>query len=236
MNRLTLVFLVFISLVLSTIGSPTISSSQKPANEQLGIEITTNTCSEVLYFPVGLTRGKGLIATVPVRDGGEVTAVRIIPVMEEGKIRFDAILLSGPYSELPPRRGVNKLQILKVLSRIAAAGETRIISDDTNSDSWAVTIRAVPLREPLAASTGKPHAVRTSAQDETAGCGCAYCHDLRVCPSRGNCIETTCGSICCPNGEALLALDQVETKRKTDYPRQGSNLRPFAPEANALIH
>ena len=29
---------------------------------------------------------------------------------------------------------------------------------------------------------------------------------------------------------------RIYTKGKIDYPRQGSNLRPFAPEANALIH
>ena len=29
---------------------------------------------------------------------------------------------------------------------------------------------------------------------------------------------------------------RIEYEREIDYPRQGSNLRPFAPEANALIH
>ena len=215
MKVLTLAGLVLISLLLSSIASPIVSSPQRQANEQLGIEITTNTCPETLYFPVGLTRAKGLVATVPVRDGGNVTAVRIIPVMEEGKIRFDAFLLSGPYSETMPRRGLNQLRIIKALSRLAAFGETRIIRDETNESPWSVTIRAVTLREPLAASGEKPQFVRTVvAQDDDKGCGCAYCHDLRVCPNRGSCIETTCGSICCPYGEAdigLLNFSEVTT-------------------------
>jgi hypothetical protein len=208
MKILTLASLLFTSILLSTVGSPTISSPQKQiisspqkqSHEQLGIEITSNTCSEVLYLPVGLTRGKGLIATIPVRDGGDVTAVRIMPVMQEGKIRINAMLLSGPFSETPPRR-MNKLQIVQVNSLSAEAGETRVIRDDTNNSPWSVTIRAVPLREPFADSTEQPQFLKIRAQDDSkAGCGCAYCHELRVCPSRGNCIDTTCGSICCPNG------------------------------------
>ncbi|HEY6803345.1 MAG TPA: hypothetical protein VI306_07185 [Pyrinomonadaceae bacterium] len=196
MTRLTLVCLALISILLSST-----LASKKHSIEQLGIEITTNSCSEVLYLPVGLTRQKGLVATVPIRDGGNVSAVRIVPVMEAGKIRFDAILLTGNFSETPPRHGLNQLHPLKIVSRLAAAGETRIVNDDTNNSSWSVTIRAVPLREPVAAFKEKMGFVRASAQDDDKSCGCAYCHDLRVCPNRGSCIDTTCGSICCPNGE-----------------------------------
>ena len=201
MKRLTVVSLMLASVIVSSIASVAVSQSRK--HQQLGIEITTNTCTETLYFPVGLTRERGLVATVPVQAGGNVTAVRIISVMEGGKIRFDAILLSGNYTESMPRPGLDKLKIVKLLSRVAAAGETRIISDDTNDSPWSVTIRAVPLREPLVAVSDKPQFVKTTAQDEK-GCGCAYCHDLRVCPSRGQCIDTTCGSICCPNGESEI--------------------------------
>jgi hypothetical protein len=31
-------------------------------------------------------------------------------------------------------------------------------------------------------------------------------------------------------------LKNYKTRKEFEYPRQGSNLRPFAPEANALIH
>src|SRR6185369_12707449 len=40
-------------------------------------------------------------------------------------------------------------------------------------------------------------------------------------------------SIRCDNKDKAIKAD---TTWKIDYPRQGSNLRPFAPEANALIH
>src|SRR5215210_5599867 len=212
MKSLTVLTLMVVSIFLSNPGSLTVSSPHQQSNEQLGvtnqqlgIEITTNTCTETLYFPVGRTRESGLIATVPVRDGGNVTAVRIMPVMEGRKIRFDAMLLSGSYSETMPRRGLNKLHVIEVMSRVAAAGETRIVSDEANDSPWSVTVRAVALRPQLAASTQKSQFVKTSAQDEAAGCGCAYCHDLRVCPNRGSCIETTCGSVCCPNGESEIA-------------------------------
>lgn len=221
MKSLTVLTLMVVSIFLSNPGSLTVSSPHQQfneqlgvANQQLGIEITTNTCTETLYFPVGRTRERGLIATVPVRDGGNVTAVRIMPVMEGRKIRFDAMLLSGSYSETMPRRGLNKLHVIEVMSRVAAAGETRIVSDEANDSPWSVTVRAVALRPQLAASTQKLQVVKTSAQDESAGCGCAYCHDLRVCPNRGSCIETTCGSICCPNGylDMALLLDQTPSR------------------------
>jgi hypothetical protein len=214
MKRLTLVILALFSISLLSISFPKASRAQKQSNEQLGIEITTNSCSEILYFPVGLTREKGLIATVPIRDGGDVTAVRIIPVMEAGKIRFDAVMLSGTFSETMPRHGLNQLHPVKIISRLATSGETRIVSDGTNNSPWQVTVRAVTLREPRTASKEQLQFLRATAQDDDKGCGCAYCHDLRVCPNRGSCIETTCGSICCPNGEGELGSAYQKPKGK----------------------
>ena len=37
-------------------------------------------------------------------------------------------------------------------------------------------------------------------------------------------------------GISFNADTKADMEGKIDYPRQGSNLRPFAPEANALIH
>jgi hypothetical protein len=103
MKRITVTILL---LVLTGMGlafsrpSDRQAVSAYQANDRLGLEITTDSCHEVLYVPVGRTKGKGLIATVPVGGGGAVSAVRISPVMEDGRVRFDVHFVYGKYPDI----------------------------------------------------------------------------------------------------------------------------------------
>lgn len=206
MKRLT-VSSLFLLLVTISLGfsQPIVHQPRfnHQPNRQLGIEITTNSCSQTLYLPVGMTREKGLVATVPVQGGGAVSAVRIAPVMEKGKVKFDVLLVSGNYSETISGNELRRLLAVQVSTRVAAKGETLIVRDEASDAPWSVTIKAVDLRQDSANSLKNPQFLKASTRQDLeleGNCGCAYCHDLRVCPNRGQCINTTCGSICCPYG------------------------------------
>lgn len=178
--------------------------SSYQSNEQLGVEITTNSCKQTLYLPVGLTRETGLIATVPVESGGAVSAVRISPVMENGKVKFDVFLVAGNYAITISSDDLQRLFALHVSTRIAAKGETLVVRDEINDAPWSVSVKAVDLRQDSQNARNNPQFLKVSTKQDpvpgVGGCGCAYCHDLMVWPKRGQCINTTCGSICCPNG------------------------------------
>ena len=205
MKRITLtsLFLLLMTIGLG-FGRPAVRQSRfdSQSNEQLGVEITTNSCKQTLYFPVGMNREKGLIATVPVEGGGPVSAVRISPVMEKGKVKFDVFLVSGNYAENISGDDLKRLLAVRVSTRVAAKGETLVVRDEVNDAPWSVNIKAVDLREDSADAGQHAQFLKVSSKQDPrdGGCGCAYCHELRVCPARGQCINTTCGSICCPEG------------------------------------
>ena len=212
MKKITVTSLLLLLMVIALgLSRPSVqqSGSAYQSNEQLGIEITTNGCQEILYLPVGRTKEKGLIATIPVEGGGAVSAVRISPVMENGKVRFDVFLVSGTYSETISSDDLKRLPAVQVSTRVAAKGETLVVRDDISGNApWSVNIKAVDLRKKpvtigknaqfLKISTTQEPVLEADGTDTS--CGCAYCHDLRVCPRRGECLNTTCGSVCCPNG------------------------------------
>ena len=204
MKRITLtgLFLLLMGMGLGFSRSPLRQPDfNYHSHKQLGVEITTNSCKEILYFPVGMTKERALTATVPVESGGVVSAVRISPVMERGKVKFDVLLLSGNYAETISDDDLNRLLAVQVSTRVAAKGETLVVRDEISQTPWSVNIKAVDLREDSARAEETPQFLKVSSkQDPKDGCGCAYCHELRVCPTRGQCINTTCGSICCPHG------------------------------------
>lgn len=178
------------------------------SNQRLGLEITTNSCDDILYVPVGATKERGLVVTVPVKEGGLVSAVRIEPVMEMGKVKFDVFMVSGNYSERISTEELKRLVGIHVSTRVAATEETLVVRDDLTNAPWSIKIKAVEFR-PTPSIAKNVRFVKTFAgQDpffnsESGGpepCGCAYCNSLYVCPARGKCITTSCGSVCCPNG------------------------------------
>jgi hypothetical protein len=197
---------VGMSLAFSQPSTPESLISSHP-NQRLGIEITTNGCDDILYIPVGTTKEKGLVATVPVKEGGLISAVRIEPVMEMGKVKFDVFMVSGNYSERISTEELKRLVGIHVSTRVAAKEETLVVRDEITNGSWSIKIKAVEFR-PTPSIAKNVRFVKTfapqdpfyQAESGLEPCGCAYCNSLYVCPARGKCITTTCGSVCCPNG------------------------------------
>ncbi|HKO98059.1 MAG TPA: hypothetical protein VJU86_13765 [Pyrinomonadaceae bacterium] len=176
------------------------------SNQNLGVEITTNSCHGTLYVPVAMTKEKGLVVTVPVKDGGLVSAVRIEPVMEMGKVKFDVFLVSGNYSERISTEALKRLTAVHVSTRVAAKEETLVVRDEVSNAPWSVKIKAVDLRPAPSISKNTRFVKAFAAQDPFNNgegglepCGCAYCNDLMLCPARGKCLNSTCGTVCCPN-------------------------------------
>jgi hypothetical protein len=166
---------------------------------------------------VSRTKEKGLIATVPVAGGGEVSAGRITPVMEDGRVRFDVHFVYGRYPDVTSSKDLKRLPAKLISSRVVAKDETLVLRDNVSANApWFVSIKAVELRgKPVTGGKNlesllQPSIVpfmshyTSSTQDleveESSGCGCAYCGELMVCPAKGKCIHTYCGDVCCPQG------------------------------------
>jgi hypothetical protein len=203
-RTLMILLLVLIAMSLGFSRAPmhnSLLSSQ--SNQQLGAEITTNTCNEnTFYVPVGMTKERGLVVTVPVKDGGLVSAVRIEPVMDAGKVKFDAFLVSGNYSERISTEDLDRLAAVHLATRVAAKGETLIVRDEVTNAPWSVQIKAVELRPtPSVAKDGRFIKAFAPVNNAQFGepCGCAYCNSLLICPARGKGLNTTCGTVCCPH-------------------------------------
>lgn len=188
-------------LTLAALGIHRISA-QTP--EPLGVEIRTSAGAEALYLPVALpTQKNRLYATVPVENGGEVSAVRIIPVMRGGRVRFDAYAVSGDLTKAQSCADRLLLPSKIIATRTVGKGDTATLS----GEGWSATVTAVE-RRPEPASTkkqgeddGRASFIKTSAgQIEpiygTEGCGCAGCAGgIRCCPNKGDCMNCTCGIV-----------------------------------------
>lgn len=62
---------------------------------RLGVEITTNQKKCKLFLPANLSDDSGLQATIPIENGLDVAAVRVKPVMSNGKVVYNVVFLSG---------------------------------------------------------------------------------------------------------------------------------------------
>jgi hypothetical protein len=207
---LTILAVTFV-LSFTVLGKPRTAASKKPF--QLGIEITTEPNGQILYLPAGLTADKSPIAYVPVQNGGYISAVRVIPVMENGKVKVEVSVVSGDYragkcEELKnlPRRLVE--------TRSANKDEAFTVIDEISGGPWWVSIKAVELRPAMLVSRQKlptNSGIRSFQDPEippdesgAAPCGCASCgreNPLLCCPNRGQCLGcSSCGTVCCPAG------------------------------------
>jgi hypothetical protein len=186
------------------------ASAMKPA-ERLGIEITSDTSDKPLYIPVALTTEKSMVAYVPVRDGNDITAVRIEPVMQQGKVKFSAFAISGDYETNKSCADVHKLPARLIETHLASEGDLVSVQDSLSATPWRVKIKVGKLRPPMVigSQSRAAHSKMYAFQDpvfevEPGPCGCATCgtkNPLWCCPARGQCIGcSNCGTICCPNG------------------------------------
>jgi len=159
--------------------------------ERLGVEITTNQKDCVLRLPARLSEDSGLQATIPIKDGGDVTAVRITPVTKNGEVAFSVTYLSGNYDTGLSTANLNPITDREVVKQTAARGETLVVRDEKSKTSWELQVKAVSLSE-IPANLNLP---------DPGSCGCAQCDRLSVCPNSCQCLDTRCGAVCCvPTG------------------------------------
>lgn len=184
-------------LLLTTLADYRLQGAQD--NTQLGIEITTNLNSEPLYLPANiLSQKRRIFATVPVKSSSGITAVRIFPVMENGKVKLDMRLISGDYWKAESCADLELLPSKQLDARFAENGEIVAIKGEATDSDPLVNVTAVDLRHiklpPAYAQVG----------GETGPCGCAFCgrqNPLACCPNKGQCIDCgKCGTVCCANG------------------------------------
>lgn len=204
LTALACYLLVFGTVSRNHVSSPTVIP------ERLGIEITTDSNDKPLYIPVSLTTEKSIVAYVPVRNGDYVTAVRIEPVMQEGRVKFNASAVSGDYEANKSCVDVNRLPARLIGSHLAKETETVNIQDDLTITPWRVKVKVLKLRPPMiigqsSVPKSKGNAFQEPVPLEPVGpCGCATCgteNPLWCCPNRGQCMGcSNCGTVCCPKG------------------------------------
>ena len=208
LKLLVLPILSFSIIVCLSVSGKYRSEARNP--DRLGLEITTDSNEKVLYVPVGVTTDRNIVAYVPVRNGQYVSAVRVEPVMADGKVRFDISAISGDYEANSSCAEVKKLPARLVGTHFIGKGETLTLKDDLAVTPWRVKVKAVSLRAPMVISGQKAQPQRANAfqepfnETEPGPCGCAQSgvkNPLWCCPARGQCMECgNCGTVCCPNG------------------------------------
>lgn len=191
-----------IFLTLAAVSMPSITA-QSP--EPLGVEISVNGDAGALYLPVASPAQKNrLYATVPVVNGGEVSAVRVVPVMRGARVKVEVYAVSGDLTKAQSCADRLLLPSKLLATHTVEKNETATVA----GAGWSATITAVERRpEPAASSKGQgggqPSIVKTSTQLEqvepVAGdCGCAGCAGgIRCCPNKGDCMQCPCGTVCC---------------------------------------
>jgi hypothetical protein len=200
-RRVTITTLVTALVMALTVVSIHTINAQSP--EPLGIEIRTNASADTLYLPVALpTQKNRLYATVPVENGGEVSAVRIIPIMRGSRVRFEAYAVSGDLTKAQSCADRLLLPSKLIATRTVGKDEIAILS----GEGWSATVKGVERRaDPVSSkkqADGQASFIKTSIQQEPAadagGCGCAGCAGgMRCCPNKGDCMQCTCGTVCC---------------------------------------
>ena len=195
------VLTVLAAVLLAALAVVGIRGSSAQTAEHLGVEIRTNAGADAIYLPVASPGQKNrLYAFVPVEGGGEVSAVRVVPVMRGNHVKFDVYAVSGDLTKMQ-----NCADRLLMPSRLVATHTAEKYQTVTvQGEGWSASVRAVERRpEPAAAKKpgdGQPAFVKTSAQVEpvVGPCGCASCTGgIRCCPNRGDCMQCPCGTVCC---------------------------------------
>lgn len=203
-NRKLTCFIATTLMLLTTVGAYNGGSRTRQDQEitQLGIEITTNINEEPLYIPANLSNKKRkLFATVPVKSGGDVAAVRIVPVMEKGKVKLDLYLISGDAWKAQSCVDLQLLPNRQAESVSATYGEIVPVKGVSSDIQPLANIKVVDLRPTQNLKTEASGLIEPG----TGPCGCGRCgrqNPLWCCPNRGQCVGCgSCGEVCCPYGE-----------------------------------
>src|SRR5713226_8996657 len=186
MKRLSLIVFTAMLLTVSAVGGRSI---HVPRNQHLAIQITTNTSDKTLSFTVALPTDKRKpVATVPVNGGSEISGVRIAPVMEGDKVKFDVYLVSGDLRRVTTCDEIKRLPAKLLESHLAGKGQEITV----DGSAWLVKVKigdryisAVP-QDPI------------EEDARCNSCGSAHCGSLTCTPCWGKCMWCgDCGSVCC---------------------------------------
>lgn len=197
-------FAALASAVLMAVAAVGMQGIGAQSPEPLGVEISTGADTGALYLPVSSPSQKNrLYATVPVTNGGEVSAVRVIPVMQGARVRVEVYAVSGDLTKAQSCADRLLLPSRLLATHTVEKNQTVTVA----GEGWSANITAVERRpeqsdSPGGKGGGRTAFVKTSAQLEPVygaeGCGCAGCAGgIRCCPNKGDCMQCPCGTVCC---------------------------------------
>lgn len=172
--------------------------SLSPPPSALGIEIAL---AKPFYVPAS-TGGKitTVVIRVPLAEGAnpqkEVSAVKLEPRMENGKVSVEVFALRGNADNIKTCREWDSLEATTVGTYVAALDDevslTKLLEYGVNFGKDPLTFRVVPKR------TLSPLPPQGGYGGLGGGCGCASCGGLICCPNGGHCLGCgSCGSACC---------------------------------------
>lgn len=185
------------SLFVATVYGSRFEQSAAPA---LGIEIAL---AKPFYVPAATdTKGMSAVVRAPINgeySGREITAVKLVPVMEKDKVKVTVYALIGDQNdikEITSCKDWDLLESIKIDTYIAGLDEEVSISKlrdyGVRYESGDLKFRIVPKK----VFPQYPQMPRSPSGG--GGCGCASCGTLQCCPNPGSCIGCgTCGQACC---------------------------------------
>jgi len=191
--KIGIAVMALIVLTFSTFYGQRLANNNSPL---LGIEVTTNAMDNPLSVPINTVAGKKqLFVTVPVKDKtGEVSAIRIVPAIEDDKIKLDIFYLSDDYWKSKRCVDTQLLKSSRVETRFIEKDGTLNLLKATDDKNSPISIKAITF----------PAQITDEIEPVAGPCGCATCgrqNPLRCCPSEGNCLGCgNCGEVCCPAG------------------------------------
>lgn len=177
--------------------------NQAAQNERLALNISIN--ERTLHLPVTAPAdGYIMFALVPVRSG---LALKVVPIMQGGKVQLDAQLISTGLSSARTCREKFRLQGELIGSFLAGRGDTLTIERNGLAITFAAVERAPDLERNAGAGTSSRNSAGNSFAPASWGlqrCECGRCprggNDpvLMCCPNLNTCIECgSCGNVCC---------------------------------------
>lgn len=198
-RRTTFTVGMFTLLMLATLS---LVPASTPHDDPLAIEISVGG-GKTLHMPVAaVTDSHYTFALVRVNES---IAVKVVPVMRKGQVKFDVQLVSEGLERAETCEDKLKLSGERLGTYFGVVGQTteikranlsialKIVARRPNSERGA---RIIPSRNKVIAPLVIPVAL------QTGGCPCSECETTdyitKCCPNAGTCITcSTCGDVCC---------------------------------------
>ncbi len=183
-------WLLVFSFVLVYLGT---GSAQAQINPQFGIEIASEATKDVLRLHVSTEGKRRLYAYVPVKDGGDVSTVRVMPAFKDGKLVVEFYEITGDFltAKTCEQKLLLPIRLAATEEILMQLKETSLVSADSG---WSLKLTIID------GSNLIPPNIKTANNFEPeAGCTCAVCSGLSCCPNPGHCFSScgSCGMVCC---------------------------------------